>query len=59
MNYLLPKQSRKQLMITDLLLLHFDPALTYDELNIRLKGRSALNFKIDWQQDSKSVSCFQ
>jgi len=35
--------------------LHFDPALTYDELNIRLKRKIDLNFKIDWQQGFKSL----
>lgn len=35
--------------------LHFDPDLTYDELNIRLKRKIDLNFKIDWQQGFKGL----
>ena len=35
--------------------LHFDPDLTYDNVNINLKRKIDLNFKTDWQQGLKDL----
>lgn len=38
-----------------ILSLHFDPDLSYDNVNINLKRKIDLNFKTDWQQGLKDL----